>query len=925
LLTREWLRREMVEALAYLARYHERRGEVSQARAYAWRQVELDPWREEPHLHLMRLLALDGQRSAALAQYEACRRALAEELGVEPMPETTSLYERIRAGESPSLPTPLHNLPPSPTPFVGREEELADLAELLADPDRRLLSLVGPGGIGKTRLALQAAQGQVGAFADGICFVSLVPVSSAEFLLPTLANALAFSFQGRQDPQEQLLSYLREKDLLLVLDSLEHVLEGTALLAQVLRRAPGVVLLVTSRERLNLQEEWVYEVEGLRTPGDGAAEDVESCSAIELFRQSAYRARQAFALAEPENPYVVRICQLVEGMPLAIELAAAGTAACSLRDIAQDIEHNLDVLSTSMRNVPERHRSVRATFEQCWNLLAARERQVFARLSVFQGRFERQAAQQVAEASLDVLTTLIHKSLLRCDVTGRYQLHQLLRQFAAEKLTELSPQTETTLHRHAEYYAAFLQRREGALKGGRQREVLQEIAVEIDNVRGAWQWAVAQVKNGRNEAQALAVLQQAAKSLYLFYTTRDCQEGKEVFGQAVLALDDDTATGQKELLLGRLLAYQGKCCEFIEHSDKTSQLFERSLEIFRRREAWRETALPLYGLGYMAHVRGEYAQAERHFQDSMAIYSEMEDAWGIANVLNNLCLVARRRGAFSQAKRHAQEALVIRREIGDLAGAASSLSNLGLVHCDLGEYAEAKEVLLEALELFRQLDRKVGIANTLTGLCQAAFRLGEVEAAQQFGQQSLAVYREIGDYWGVAIAFNNLGRMAAELGDYAQAKPLYQEGVTQYQQIGIKSGLANTLGNLGEACYSLGDHAGARRYLCQALEIAQEIGAIPSVLKSLVWLAALWAQEGKTTQSLELLAFAMHQSAITQNARNHAVALSAELAADLAPDVVTEAKARGQARELDALVAEILRDEGVSVSSSPAASTRSTS
>jgi predicted ATPase/DNA-binding SARP family transcriptional activator len=909
LLQREWLRRLAVEALSHLADYHERRGDSERAHRYAWRQVGLDPWREEAHRRLMRLLAQRGQRGAALAQYETCRRALAKELGVEPTPETTALYERIRAGKPPSPFMPLHNLPLSPTPFIGREEELEELAELLADPDRRLLSLVGPGGIGKTRLALQAAQEQVGAFPDGVYFVSLAAVSSVEFLLPTLANALNFSFQGRQDPQEQLLNYLREKELLLVLDNLEHLLESTEFLAQVLWRAPGVALLVTSRERLNLQEEWVYEVGGLRYPRDGAAEDVDACSAVALFQQSARRVRQDFALVGPELSHVVRICRLVEGMPLAIELAAAGTAVCALRDIAQDIEHNLDALSTSMRNVPARHRSVRATFEHSWNLLDERERQAFARLSVFQGGFERQAAQQVAQASLAVLTTLIHKSLLRCDVTGRYQLHQLLRQFAAEKLAELSPQTETTLHRHADYYATFLQRREEALKGGRQREALQEIEVEIDNVRALWQWGMAQLKNERNETQALAVLQQAAKSLYLFYVMQDLyQEGKEAFDRAVFALDD-AATGSKGLLLGRLLAYQGKCCEFIEHSDNAPQLYEQSLKIFRRLEAWRETALPLRGLGFMAHIKGEYALAERYFQDSLAIYSQMEDAWGIASVFNNLCLVARRRGAFSQAKQHAQQALLIRREIGDQVGTAAALTNLGLVHCDLGEYAEAKKVLLEGLELCRQLDRKIGIANTLTALCQAAFRLGEVEAAQQFGRQSLAVYREIGDCWGVAIAFNNLGRMAAETGDYAQAKRLYQEGVTQYQQIGIKSGLANTLGNLGEACYSLGDYAGARQHLRQALQIAQEIGAVPTVLKSLVGLATLWAQQGKTTRSLELLAFAVHQSAIAQDTKKQATALSAELVAGLSPEEVAEVEARGQAGELDALVAEILHDE----------------
>ena len=917
-LKREWLHREAVEALLHLADHCERCGDYRKARQYAQRQVSLEPWREKAHRQLMRLLALDGQRSAALAQYEMCSQVLAEELGVEPIAETQALYETIRAEEQGSKGIEdaviSHNLPASSTAFVGREKELIEIADLLANPDCRLLTLFGPGGIGKTRLALRTAADHLGVFEDGIAFASLASIDSAEHFIPTIASGLGISLQGEQDPKELLLNYLRQKELLLVLDNIEHILECTDFVSTMLQRSPGLVLLVTSRERLNLQEEWVYKVEGLGYPRDGATEDVEGYSAIELFQQSARRARQDFEMAEPVIPYVVRICQLVEGMPLAIELAAAETAVCSLRDIAQDIEHTLDVLSTVTRNIPERHRSVRATFEHSWNLLTVQEQQVFAKLSVFQGGFERQAAQQVAEASQAVLTTLIHKSLLRCDATGRYQIHQLLRQFAAEKLAELFPQTDTIFHRHADYYAAFLQQRKDALKGGQQWEALEEIAVEIDNVRHAWQWAVSQVKHGANETQALAVLEQAAESLCLFYTTRDrYQEGKEAFDQAVSVLDSDVTSGQRELLLGRLLAYQGKCCEFTERSDKAPQLFEQSLEIFRRLEVGSETALPLQGLGYMAHIRGEYTQAERHFQNSMAIYSEMENAWGIANVLNNLCLVARRRGAFLQAKQHAQEALAIRREINDQVGAASALSGLGLVQCDLGEYAEAKEVLLEALELFRQFDRKVGIADTLTGLCQAAFRLGEVEAAQQFGQQSLEVYQEIGDHWGVAIAFNNLGRMAAETGDYVQAKRLYQEGVTLYQQIGIKAGWANTLGNLGEACYELGDYDGAKRYVHQALRIAQEIGANPTILKNLICLAALWAQEGKTARSLELLAFATHQPEIAHEIKKQAIALSDELAVDLSSDVVAEAKARGQARELGALVAEILGDEDVGV------------
>jgi len=916
LLKREWLHREAVEALFHLASYYERRGDYERARHYAWRQVELEPWREEAHRQLMQLLALNGQRSAALAQYETCRQTLAEELGAEPTAETVTLYERIQAAPSHipalSLTPTLSNLPPTPTPFIGREEELAELAELLANPDCRLVTLLGPGGIGKTRLALQAAADQIGAFAHGVYFVPLVALSSPELIIPTIANALGLSFEGQQGLEEQLLNYLREKEMLLVLDNLEQVLEGRALLARVLRHAPEVVLLITSRVRVNLQEEWVYVVEGLTYPKDQAAQEIESYSAVELFVQCARRVQRKFTLVERIQPSVVRICQMVEGMPLGVELAAAWVRTRSCEEIAGEIGRNLDILATSLHNVPERHRSLRAAFEHSWNLLPEQEREVFRKLSVFRGGFQTAAAEEVAGALPPVLSALMDKSLLRRDPPGRYQIHELLRQYAAEKLQEVLQEQGRVQERHSHYYATFLQQREEVLKGEKQRKALEEIGGEIDNVRHAWHWAITQIENGGDDA--LAVMKQSVESLYRFYTMRDWyQEGEEAFKRAVAVLDSPSKctgvpTGEKELLLGQLLARQGKCCEFTEHSDKAQQLFERSLAIFDHLGAWRETALPLHGLGYMAHIKGEYAQAKEYFQKSLAIYRKIEDPWGIANVLNNLCLVARRQGAFTEAKRLCQESLAIRREIGDQRGAISSLNALGLVRCALGEYAGAREVLQEALQICRRLDYNIGIAQALTGLCQAAFRLEEVEAAKQFGQESLAIYRDIGDYWGVAIAYNNLGRMAAELGDYARAKHLYQEGIAIYRQIGIKSGLANTLGNLGEACYKLGDYAEAWQCLHEALQIAQEIGAVPAALKSLVVLAPLLAQESKPVQGLELLAFAMHQSAIAQDIKKQAAVLFAELATDLSPEDVAAAEARGQTRELDTAAAEALRE-----------------
>ncbi len=431
LLKREWLHGRAVEALTTLADYHERRGEYDQARRYAQQQVHFEPWREEAYRQLMRLLALAGQRSAALAQYQTCTRALQVELGVEPSSETIKLADQIKQG---SLPHPIvPSLPIAPTPLVGREIDRAELADRLATPEGRLITLVGPGGIGKTRLALQIAHDQLGLFADGVSWAALGSISTADLIVPTIAAAVGLTLYGKEPPQTQLFNYLREKHLLLVLDNVEHLPEVGGLVAELLHRAPHLSLLITSRERLALQEEWMYEVEGLSYPR-ALTDDAEPYDAPLLFTQCARRVSRKFELTPADQTALVKICQLVEGMPLALEMAAAWTTTRSCEEIAQAIAASLDLLATTLRNVPERQRSVRATFEHSWAQLTDRERQTFARLSVFRGSFSADAAAPIAAASRSDLSALVTRSLLRYLPGDRYQLHELLRQFAAEKL-----------------------------------------------------------------------------------------------------------------------------------------------------------------------------------------------------------------------------------------------------------------------------------------------------------------------------------------------------------------------------------------------------------------------------------------------------------------------------------------------------------
>jgi len=457
-----------LHALHTLTDHHLNRGEYGRAIDSATRLLALDAWREEAHRQLMLALARSGQRSAALAQYETCRRLLDTELGVPPSAETTALYVRIRAvGDLPPL-----NLPAQPTPFVGRTTELAQMEGLLQEPETRLITLVGAGGMGKTRLALQAAAQahRRGLFLHGVYFVPLEGVDSALQLATAAAQAMGLQFSGSQEPTVQLLTYLQAREILLVLDNLEHLAgadEWVGLLAQA---CPRLCLLVTSRERLNLRGERLLELSGLDVPLALPGKELAGYSAAQLFLNSARNADPAFTFNAENAEVVGRICRLVTGHPLAIELAAAWVRHLSCHEIAGEIERNLGFLATTQKNVPARHRSLQAAFEHSWALLNDEERNTFARLAVFRSGCDRTAATTVTNSRFPILVALCDKSLLRRDAGGRYALHELLRQYAEVKL-QAEPQAYTeTQARHSQYYVQFLAAREDAQNDARQHE-----------------------------------------------------------------------------------------------------------------------------------------------------------------------------------------------------------------------------------------------------------------------------------------------------------------------------------------------------------------------------------------------------------------------------------------------------------------------
>src|SRR5947209_17499510 len=367
---------------------------------------------------------------------------------------------------------------------------MAQITTLLQQEEVRLVTITGPGGIGKTYLALKVAETQLEQFAREVYFVPLTPLLSAELLVAAIAVTLRFSFQSSIDQKMQLLTYLHEKKILLILDGFEHVQVGASLIVEILQQAPAMTLLVTSRERLHAQGEWVLDLSGLSFPQTDQIDEDQRYSAVQLFLQSAQRLNAAVTFSTEEIGAVGRICQLVEGMPLALEMAAAWTRTLSCLEIAHELEQGLTVLTTTSSTVSERHRSIRVVCEHSWNLLTAEEQVVFRSLSVFHGGFRRAAAEQIAGATLPMLAALIDKSLLRKRLVEGYEMHDLIRQYAAVKLQELAEEQVVVCDRHCHYFTDMLFQREEHLRGKRQDEALAEIRAEMENVRFAWHWAV---------------------------------------------------------------------------------------------------------------------------------------------------------------------------------------------------------------------------------------------------------------------------------------------------------------------------------------------------------------------------------------------------------------------------------------------------
>jgi len=868
----EDLRRVLSGTLARLAEAHSARREFEVAIAHARRRLTLDVLDEEAHRALMKLYAWNGQVSHALGQYRACCDILDKELGLPPDEATTRLYEDIKANRwlsSPDryLPAPVaastpgpHNLPVQLTPFIGRESELAQIEQLLALPSGRLVLLVGPGGSGKTRLAIQSAAQHLAAFRNGVFFVPLAPLNSPEHLVPALADAIQFSFYGAIEPRTQLVNFLREKEMLLVLDNFEHLTTGASLLAEILQNAPRVKMLVTSRERLNLQGEWLLEIGGLDYPPASQRDEGLHYSALRLFISCARRHDITLTFPAADLPHIARICELVVGMPLAIELAAAWIRVLSVKDIVRELRKDTDFLVTNEHNVPMRHRSLSAVFDHSWNLLNEAERSALLGLAVFRGGFQREIAEQVAGASTELLSSLVDKSLLRRTAAGRFELHQLLRQYLARRLKEQPALEHAVLGNFCQYYADFLHQREKYLRAGRQKEILTEISEEIDNVRAAWQWSI--------ERSRWDLIERCGESVFFFYDLRSLvQEGAELFAAAAERLVEAARVGHAadDRLLGWLLARQARLLHRLGRLDQARTLYQQSLDLHARLGARRDSAFARTYLGDLNWMTGNYDAAYQLLRDSVEICTISGDGYLLGRTLNSLGIVASIRGDYTTAGELYRNSLAIQREIGDRIGQSLVLNNLGGIAFLRREYERAKYLYEESLTIQTEIDDRRGEAMVLTNLADVALASGNKLDAKWFLQWSLTIRRETGDLVGSVYTLNSLGETTSALSQPAEAMAYYLE----------------------------------------ALAAALETQAAPLTLSVLVSIAACWQRQGQVEPALELLAFVLNNPVTEQEYRDRAEQLRTQILSVLDPQIATAAQERGVARQLEEVCEDI--------------------
>ena len=750
---REALRRERLTLLVEMAELCQERGDLGSAIDALLQAVSHEQAHEEAHAGLMRQYAKSGQRYQALRQYEQLREALRRRFGIEPDATTRHLHEEIVAGRFPTArPPPLeitspqerpdsrrHNIPVSLSPFVGRERETVEVERALAMT--RLLTLTGVGGSGKTRLALEVAGELAGTYADGAWLVELAPLSEPELLPQAVATVLGVREQPGNLPIATLQETLRTKELLLVLDNCEHLIDACARLAETLLSAcPGLRILATSREALGIAGEANLVVPPLSLPETEhsiTVEEIVASESVRLFLNRARYRQVAFDLSPQNASAIAEICRRLDGIPLAIELAAARVGTMSAEQIATRLGDSLGLLTEGSRTATPRQRTLRAALEWSYQLLSELERQLFARLSVFTGGWSLEAAEAVGsgngikeEEILDLLSRLVDKSLVVAEATTgggvRYRMLEPVRQYATEHL-EKSREADELRSRHAAHFLGEAEAAEPELVGPQQWWWLDRLEREHDNLRAALDWSLGRSR----DAMALRLGGALAR---FWYTRGYLNEGRRWLEKGLIAESGAVSASMRAKVLEEV--------------------------------------------GWLAEAQGDYEGASAAYEERLSIYRSLGDEEGIAHSLGNLGTVAISQGDYGRATELLEESLAMLRRSGSERSIARVLSSLGILVLSRYDHVRAATLFEEALSLLRKAGDVRGVAISLNNLGFATLFDGGYERATALFEEALAKNQEVGDARGVAISLNNLGLASLMRADHERAGTLLEESLT---------------------------------------------------------------------------------------------------------------------------------------------------
>jgi predicted ATPase/serine/threonine protein kinase len=785
----------------------------------------------------------------------------------------------------------MNNLPQQLTRFIGRQRDIADVRGLLRRA--RLVTLAGPGGIGKTRLALQVAGELEQQYHDGVCFVEFASLSDDRLVPHTVASTLGVTEERGRTVTATLAEHVKGRTLLLVLDNCEHLISACAQLAEnVLRTAPNVRVLATSREPLGINGETVFRVPSLGVPdpeGPGDADNLCEHDAVELFVDRARAVKPTFAITPPLVAPLARLCVRLEGIPLAIELAASRVKVLSVAQIADRLDNRFKLLTAGSRTALPRHQTLLAAIDWSYNLLTEAEKILFRRLSVFAGGWTLDAGERVCAGNgveessvLELLSGLVDKSLVLTedrDGNQRYRFMVTLLDYAHERLME-TDEHEQMSSRYAAFFNEVAAEGEPNLTGADQRIWLQRLSAEFDNFRAVLSWTSTHDVN--------MALELAGALGRFWYIRGHLDEGRRWLTQvlAASAADSHIANRAKALnAAARLAQNQG---DYTAARSMSEQALTQSRQAGDRRETagalhqlavleafngdfararslveeslsmWRELGdkarigLALDTLGALAFRQADSASADRYMEQALHLAIEVGNTHGIAQAMVNCGEVARRRGAHARAHELLQRAVIIAREVEDNAVIPMALGRLGELAARLGNYASAHVQLHEALRLARELGDKRPQAYALRSLGIVAEACSEYAEAEGMFQQSVVIWRELGDRLEFAAGLNCVGRLAARRGDLAQAQSDHEAARTISEQIGAKDGLAASLSGLAALARRRGDDARALSLYEQSLSLWFGLGETPELPQALENLAAVDAARGEHERAVRL-------------------------------------------------------------------------